>query len=97
MATKIIAIMLLCFSCASLQSGEWVEVTLSQKEQVWRWCTLELDGPKYAGLGRCWIGKECKSRFLKKDICRPKPYFCTHADVECQIKHGLDKKVLVSQ
>ncbi len=97
MATKVAIIVVLALSCSTLQSGEWKEVTIAQELRDWRWCSLELDGPKYADLGWCWIGKECKRRFLRSDECRTKPYHCAAADIPCIKANGLDRKILVSQ
>jgi hypothetical protein len=98
MAAKTAVILLLLLSCSTLQSEDkWQTVTIAQELRDWRWCSLDLDGPNYADLGWCWIGKECRKRFLRSDECRPKPEFCAAADIACIKANGLDRKVLVSQ
>jgi hypothetical protein len=97
MATKMILVILLALSCSSLQSGEFKEVTLALKDQDWRWCSLELDGPQKADLGWCWIGKECRKRVLRSDECRSKPYFCAAGDIPCIKERGLSNKTLVTK
>lgn len=80
-------------SCA--HSAEWKEVFVDPKEEVWRHCSEERDGPNLAGKGWCWQGLKCKDPWYKKPTCKPVPYFCAYGDLDCMKKYHLDEKVLV--
>jgi hypothetical protein len=88
--------LLLLLSCAgATTAADWKEVPMAQSDQQWRWCSEHLDGPEKADRGFCWISKECKKKFLAKDECRNKPYFCAFTDIECFKRNDFPNKKLI--
>ncbi len=86
---KIIISLLLLSSCAH---GSWKERSVSFDKQKWRICTKEIDGEELHLKGLCYINKEVKSRFIRSDLVRQKPYFCSWDDLACLSKHAYSGK-----
>lgn len=96
---KLLFALVIVVACATESSAvsEWKEIPIAQQDMDWRWCSEHLDGPDFAGKGWCFIGKECRNRFLRKDECRSKPYFCAFADVECLRKNDFENKKVIQK
>ena len=77
--------LILLSSCAS-SKAKYELVPVALEDMVWRRCKAVTDGEKYALKGECFIAKECKKRFWKKDKCRKKVLFCAWGDIECMLK-----------
>ena len=99
----LMAIMLLCTSCASMSGdwGPWKITDVSTDKQVWRFCSLDLDGPELARKGFCYISQECRFRKTifgnEKSECRQAPLFCAWSDMECVDRYGILNKVIVNK
>lgn len=91
---KKLLLALLLISCASTESGEWKEMTVSTERMDWRPCTKEFDGEEYHDKGWCWIGKEYKKKIFGTEY-RKKQYFCAHGDMKCFYNYRLNEKILV--
>ena len=92
---KILSLLLLFIfcSCASAKAN-WVERSPDFSNQTWRICQEEYDGAEKALNGFCYISKECKSRFLRRPVCRALPKYIPYTDKAGVLKIINSGKVL---
>ncbi len=86
---NIILAFLFLTSCASLNAkAKWYRKDVAMNKWVFRYCSLDKDGQKYAGKGFCRISQLCIKKFLRKEKCKPDPMFCEFGDIDCLKKYN---------
>ena len=82
-------VLLIFASCSSLQAkAKWYRKDVAMNKWIFRYCSLDKDGPKYAGKGFCRISQMCIKKFLRKEKCKPDPMFCKWGDSDCLKKYN---------
>lgn len=92
----ILLFLVLLSSCSSSAKATWYIKDVAKNKRVWRYCSLDLDGPERSGRGFCYISQRCIDKVFRKEKCEPVPMFCAYGNNEClringypEIKRGM--------